>query len=445
VPVLSLRLQNLGPFDDIRFAFDERINVFVGPNNSGKTTVLSALGDILIYPFHLPRKFLRDKSRFELKYSAGHGPATALDGELPVGEQGLARQERLFKAVGYSYYVPALRMGTDFRSKGPGHPPGKQRPEFLKREHLFKNEESLLTDREIVQSLIELDYRAYREKKPGIRDIIGRIARIASEITEGFPIEFRGIGEDSEGLFPQFETPDGIMPLGALSQGTQSLIQWLAYFVVGYSQYYDYAGSLDDKPGVLIIDEVDAHLHPSWQRRILPTLTKHFPRLTIFCSTHSPLMLAGLRAGQVHLLRRNTQGKVTASRNTRDLIGWSADEVLRRLLDVPTPTDLRTEDDLRKLRELRRKESLSAGEQRQLDQLRYNVSQELLGSLADAEGNKVSAWLELSEKKPSRAKPTPRTIKSVRPARAALNRRTSSAQRKPPGARRKVTRPRGKR
>ena len=55
---------------------------------------------------------------------------------------------------------------------------------------------------------------------------------------------------------------------------------------------------LTEKPGILIVDEIDVHLHPSWQRRIIPALTKNFPNLQIFCSTHSPLMLAGLGEGR---------------------------------------------------------------------------------------------------------------------------------------------------
>ena len=108
------------------------------------------------------------------------------------------------------------------------------------------------------------------------------------------------------------------MPLNVLSQGTQSIIQMLAHLLIGYAEYYDYPVDLEDKPGILIIDEIDAHLHPSWQRRIIPTLTKHFPELQIFCSTHSPLMLAGSKEGQVQLLTRDDHGKVVVSKNETD-------------------------------------------------------------------------------------------------------------------------------
>ena len=86
---------------------------------------------------------------------------------------------------------------------------------------------------------------------------------------------------------------------------------------------------MTDKPGILIVDEIDVHLHPSWQRRIIPALTKNFPNLQIFCSTHSPLMLAGLGEGQVQLLNRDADGKVVVSPNRWDMAGWSAEEILR--------------------------------------------------------------------------------------------------------------------
>ena len=105
------------------------------------------------------------------------------------------------------------------------------------------------------------------------------------------------VADDSEGLYPQFRTPDGDLPLDVLSQGTQSIIQFLARLLFGYAEYYDFPADLEEKPGIFLIDEIDAHLHPSWQRRIIPTLTEHFPNLQIFCSTHSPLMLAGLEGG----------------------------------------------------------------------------------------------------------------------------------------------------
>ena len=115
------------------------------------------------------------------------------------------------------------------------------------------------------------------------------------------------------------------------------MIQCVAHLTIGYGEYCEFSADLEEKPGILLTDEIDAHLHPSWQQRIIPTLIRHFPKLQVFCSTHSPLMLAGLEAGQVQLLRRGEDGKVSVSRNESDIAGWSADEILRNFLEVPTP------------------------------------------------------------------------------------------------------------
>ena len=208
--------------------------------------------------------------------------------------------------------------------------------------------------------------------------MIHKIISMVSEVTEGFPVSFAGVGEDEGGLFPQVATPSGVVPLDVLSQGTQSVIQCLARLTIGYAEYYRFPADLDDKPGVLVIDEIDAHLHPSWQRRIIPTLLRHFPKLQIFCSTHSPLMLAGLKAGQVQLLRRGEDGKVSVSTNESDIAGWSADEILRNFLEVPTPTDMATAAHVSRLEELRHKDKLTTDESDELEVLRHVVGSELL-------------------------------------------------------------------
>ena len=255
----------------------------------------------------------------------------------------------------------------------------KRYEELGKRAKLIETDALSISDEAVVQKVIELDYRAYRTGRPAIRSIVDRVAAIASEVTEGFPIRFVRVDEDDDGLFPQFETPDGHLPLNVLSQGTQSLIQWLARLLIGMAEYYDYPEDIEQRHGVLIIDEIDAHLHPSWHRRIIPALTKHFPNLQIFCSTHSPLMLAGLKAGQVQLLDRGEDGRVTVSRNERDIVAWSADEILRSFLEVPNPTDLETANDIERLQQLRRIHRPTEEQTKELERLKETVRSDMIG------------------------------------------------------------------
>ena len=127
-----------------------------------------------------------------------------------------------------------------------------------------------------------------------------------------------------------------------------------------------------------MIDEIDAHLHPSWQRRIIPALTKHFPRLQLFCSTRSPLMVAGLKAGQVQLLRRDGNGRVTVSTNETDIAGWTADEILRHFMGVPDPTDIEAEKRLARLQDLQLTRNPTTAEAAELEELRRTVRGDLV-------------------------------------------------------------------
>lgn len=423
--IQHFRITNVGPFDEIEFEFDAQVNVFTGPNNSGKTSALWALGDTTVYPFTFPRKLLHRDHGAAFRLQLSGSAAKSLEGQFPVtlgsafwNSQRWEGYAANLQRIGFSKFIPALRRSTDFRSTGPrlarqGNPDDQLRdpldapnsllddtadwmelakvlrragwrrepvdsPELRKRRALASTDAALVSDKAVIQKIIEQDYRFLLAGQSVFRSVMNKISETASEIAEGFPVTFTGVSEDYEGFHLQFDTIDGPMPLNTLSQGTQSIIQWLAHLIIGYAEYYDYPEELEDKPGILIVDEIDAHLHPAWQRRIIPVLTRHFPRLQIFCSTHSPLMLAGLKAGQVQLLQRGEDGRVTTSTNEEDVVGWTADEILRHFLGVSDPTDFETERQLTRLRTLQLAQNLTDAQAKELEKLKQTVSQDLV-------------------------------------------------------------------
>ncbi|MCB9739475.1 MAG: AAA family ATPase [Deltaproteobacteria bacterium] len=105
------------------------------------------------------------------------------------------------------------------------------------------------------------------------------------------------------------------VPASWLSHGYQSVIALVAD-VIGRAALAEGAGSVIDPAelrGVLLIDEVDLHLHPGWQRSVVPALSKAFPRLQIIASTHSPMVIADLRPEQVVVLEMDDERGVLAS------------------------------------------------------------------------------------------------------------------------------------
>ena len=395
-------LTNAGPFKKVTFEFDKHVNVFVGPNNSGKSTALMGLALASVFPFEFPEKLVRSpEAEWEMALLDDNG-SRRFGGLLHDDLASYGGSVDALPYIGYSAFIPALRRSTDYRAEGVSLRAEDQwtddlahtivqavsrirrTPEMDRRLRLVPTDAALVSDETVIRKMIEMDYAAYRRNRPQIREVVRKVASIASEITEGYEVEFLGIGDDEEGLYPEFRTPDGDLPLNALSQGTQSIIQLLSHFVFGYAQYYDYPEDLEAYPATLIVDEIDAHLHPSWQRRIIPVLSRNFGNLQTFCSTHSPLMLAGLDEGQVQLLTREG-GDVKVTRNRTPIFGWSADQILMSLLDVREPTDLTTAVDVQRLGELSVKETLTDNEEAELARLREEVSRRLSCGPSDSQ------------------------------------------------------------
>ena len=93
-----------------------------------------------------------------------------------------------------------------------------------------------------------------------------------------------------------------------------------------------------EAPGIVCIDEIELHLHPAWQRRILKSLTEAFPSCQFIVSTHSPQVIAGVEARHVRLLTPGGNGVRKVSRPIASR-GRDSNYVLEGILDVPAHDD----------------------------------------------------------------------------------------------------------
>ena len=101
---------------------------------------------------------------------------------------------------------------------------------------------------------------------------------------------------------------------------------------------------LDDplrSEAIVLIDEVDLHLHPAWQQRVLPDLTRTFPNAQFIVSTHSPQVLTTVHPEQIVRLSRD-DGRIVADEATGPTYGAEAGAVLSATMGVnqrPSPSD----------------------------------------------------------------------------------------------------------
>jgi len=101
------------------------------------------------------------------------------------------------------------------------------------------------------------------------------------------------------------------MPLERLSDGQRTLVLLVADIARRAAQLNPHLGenAARDSEGVVLLDEVELHLHPAWQREVLPSLRRAFPKVQFIVTTHSPQVVASVEAGQVLILRATESGR----------------------------------------------------------------------------------------------------------------------------------------
>jgi ActR/RegA family two-component response regulator/energy-coupling factor transporter ATP-binding protein EcfA2 len=138
------------------------------------------------------------------------------------------------------------------------------------------------------------------------------------------------------------------VPLRDLSDGYTSLLALCGHLFRHALVARDWTGDPAAVQGFVLIDEIDAHLHPSWQRRILSDLRKVFPNLQLIATTHSPMVAGSVDRSSVRVLKRGSDGIEVLS-DLPSVDGWRADQILTSVyFDLPTTRNTDTESRFRK-------------------------------------------------------------------------------------------------
>jgi hypothetical protein len=125
------------------------------------------------------------------------------------------------------------------------------------------------------------------------------------------------------------------LPAVWLSAGFQSIIALVADLM---GQVALEAGEVIDPlwmEGLVLIDEIDLHLHPRWQARLVTALKRIFPRIQFIATTHSPMILPGLAPGEIVMLKPDARGSIVAEIPTEDPRLLTAAQLYREFFGMP--------------------------------------------------------------------------------------------------------------
>lgn len=167
--------------------------------------------------------------------------------------------------------------------------------------------------------------------------------------------------DDIEGVIFQYHTENGRESIQTISAGNKVILALIGdlFFRLWDNQLH--VQEAKDLTGIVIIDEIEAHLHPIWQRKFPQLLAETFPKVQFIISTHTPMTILGLPKDSVLLyVDNNEEGKITVEQLEMDFWNMLPQQILTspvfgleslRSVYNEELEELHTEEDYKKLLE----------------------------------------------------------------------------------------------
>lgn len=331
-----ISVTDIGPFENLDLKFDRHWNILLGDNGVGKSSIIKAIAIAILgddSKSYAQRIIKAGKPNSTITLESGRATYTT----KLFRKNGEARVEsipgRAFEAEGWlAIAFPPLRTVSWVRpTSAETGTTGRERPTTDDLLPVIVGEADPRLDK-LKQWIVNVDYRIKdaksRDQDPEqFERLLNDFFDVVRELTEGTKIEFKEVNPATKEI--TVITDDGELPIEALSQGMTSLIGWVGILL---QRLYEVYGKDDDDPkehyALVLMDEIDAHLHPAWQQSLIRKLSKIFPNVQFIATTHSPLIVGGMNPDQIIRFARDEDDKVVTYTVTEEMTIGRADQIL---------------------------------------------------------------------------------------------------------------------
>ncbi|UII72458.1 AAA family ATPase [Pseudomonas sp. HN11] len=166
----------------------------------------------------------------------------------------------------------------------------------------------------------------------GIRDAVDKI--LVDEGWSGF--HYSVVFEELAMSHPDH----GALPLSLLSDGVRAMITLVADLALRCARlngHLKHRAPLETR-GIVLIDEIDLHLHPAWQQRVMANLRNAFPEIQFVVSTHSPQVLSTVERKNIRVVFQDMAGQWKAISPSQEVKGIESAVALNDIMGVnPIP------------------------------------------------------------------------------------------------------------
>lgn len=336
----QLELKNYRRFDDLTISFHPELTVIVARNGQGKTSILDAATTVLgpfVGAFDLGKskhievkdaRYLRKEGRsdseqqFPVELTAKVDPLkkritrelngvknqTTTKGSAPLNDFGkdLMNQVRALEDINLPMlaYYGSGRLWNSHKNM--------QRKSVLSESRSMGYEDcfsSASSFTQVQQWMSKATFAALQQQSMEaydgypLQDQIDGIQKTVDSVLKnqewsGFHYSMHH--EELAMMHPE----SGILPVSLLSDGVRAMVSLVADMAWRCAKLNPHLGkeAQEKTEGIVFIDEVDMHLHPSWQQQVIASLRDAFPKIQYIVSTHSPQVLSTVESKSIRIL-----------------------------------------------------------------------------------------------------------------------------------------------
>ena len=373
--IARVAVENIGPFERLEIDLHPGWNVLLGDNGVGKSSILKAIAAAIVGEDAAPfagRLIRMGATSASVTLTTDQGETYRA--ELLRSESGARLTSvpvRPLEKEGWlALAFPPLRT-VSWERPAPYEAGEQRRAVSGDVLPLVRGEADPRLDK-LKAWLLYLDHNIQnqaRQKAGSDRYLRLRneFFRIVKKVTPGVNLDFGRVDPSKKQVYVR--TDDGEVPIEAVSQGTQSLMGWIGIVLQRLFEVHDQEADPTRKFVLVLMDEIDAHMHPHWQHVLVSTLKEIFPDAQFVASSHSPLVVSGLKKEEVLIFRRDdaTGRKVKVERPEEDLKGWRVDQILTSAtFGLGGARDKESVDRLSRYTELVSKFDRSPGEEKEI-------------------------------------------------------------------------------
>lgn len=397
--LLSMSVENIkcfGPKQELDLSDGKgnpaKWTVILGDNGTGKTTLLQliSMSELreevypdgskkqrdLLYNRKQPYIYWADRlvrgkhGNIELIFTGkdGNFKSTRLISHKPI--KTLTTELKYLSDQVYCYaYGATRRMGEVSLS-------GEKKIDNM--ESLFNYDTTLYNP---IEWLIMLDYAVKGRTYKGARDKREQVIRMLVEmLPEVESIDIVINKEDDSTPIPSvlFKTKYGWVQIDDLSLGYKTMISWIVDLAKRLFDRYPDSPNPIEEPAIVLIDEIDLHLHPKWQRELINYLDERFKQTQFIVTAHSPLIVqttsqtSGSEHVNVVVLRREDD-YVVIDKDLDYVRSWRVDQLFASDLFGISPYPAKTQQLLNERRRLLSKSKLTEKDKSRLNELDQNI------------------------------------------------------------------------